>query len=304
MSKTLVPGQSTLKVFRSLSTALTSGTHPLNWWGMEISSLPAEIQRPLLHELATILAQYMSGISRFAESLVIEKSKHRKEFDSVLFDFLLPLHAALVQREAWNEALELEAVVYALFIKQDEDHGFYERAFFSLYDPYRPILDSEADSGAALANSTPAEIGSAENDTLFWFQNYSVLAHTQLVLDLTSHVPGRTKFYASALNNSNLDSSRPTFSKANIDILVLDDRQSVTARCDALIQICRSRGITNIVFVSLPLQSGYLKRISEGIALTWWSMKYPLGCTQWVLHGPPGQGNPLANALEIARLQW
>ncbi len=245
---------------------------------MEISSLPAEIRRSLLHELATILAQDMSGISRFAQSLVIEKYKHSEEFNNILFDFLLPLHAALIQRAAWNEALELEGVVYGSFIKQDEDHGFYQRAFSNLYAPYQTLLNNVVDVGVALATSTPDEIDSEEVSTLFWFQNYSVLAHTQLVLDFATHLPVRTKFYASALSNVNLDSSRSIFSKAGIEILTIDDRQSVAARCDALIQICHSLGIANIVFVSLPLQSGYLKRISDGIALTWWSMKYPLGC--------------------------
>lgn len=274
----LTPSRSALKALRSLSTALTSGTHPLQWWGMEISTLPAEIRRPLLRELALILAHDMSDVSRFAQSLNIDKSKHSEEFDSVLFDFLLPLHAALVQREAWNKALELESVVYLAFIKQDEDLGFYERAFSGLYAPYQLNLNIEADSGAALANFTPAEIDPAEGDTLFWFQNYVVLAHTQLVFDLTTHLPVRTKFYATALHNLNLDSSQSTFSKAGIEILAMDDRQSIADRCNALIRICRSRGISTIVFVSIPLQSGYLKRISDGIALTWWSMKYPLGC--------------------------
>jgi hypothetical protein len=105
-----------------------------------------------------------------------------------------------------------------------------------------------------------------------------VLAHTQLVLDLATHLPIPAKLYASALSNTHLNSSIATFEKAGIEILEIDDRQNVANRCDALIQLCKSYGVSNIVFVSLPLQSGYLKRVCGDIALTWWSMKYPLGC--------------------------
>jgi hypothetical protein len=269
---------SALKALRSLSAALTRGIHPLQWWGMEISPLPSESRRPLLHELAVILAREMSGISRFAQTLNIDKSKHRKEFESILFDFLFPLHQALIQLRVWDEALELENVVYSAFIKQEENHDFYESAFSGLYAPYRPILRAAAESNAVLTNSESSAQDSIEGNMLFWFQNYSVFAHTQLVLDLATHLPVSTKFYASALNNIDLNSSRSTFARAGIEILEIDDRQSVTNRCDALIQLCRNYGVSNIIFVSLPLQSGYLKSICGGISLTWWSMKYPLGC--------------------------
>ena len=278
MSKTLTPGFSALTILRNLSTALKGGMHPLQWWDAELASLPSEARRPLLEDLANLLARDISGISRFAQHFVIDKSKSSEDFESVLFDFLLPLHAALIQRGAWNEALELEIVVYVQFIKQVEDHDFYERVFSVLYAPYQTILDCTGDPCSEVATPTPVNNESSEGDTLFWFQNYSILAHTQLVLDLSTHLPVRTKFYASALRNLNLDSSRSIFSKAGIEILLIDDQQDVAASCDNLVQICRDRGIINIVFVSLPLQSGYLKRISNGISLTWWSMKYPLGC--------------------------
>lgn len=278
MNTPLAPSPPALKALRSLSSALAGGVHPLQWWGMEVSTLPSKVRQPLLQELATILARDMKGISRFAQSLDVDKSQHGEEFDSVLFDFLLPLHEALILREDWDQALELEAVVYTAFIKQDEDHGFYERAFAGLYAPYVPVLKRSFDEVNARIKSSSEASGPVEGDTLFWFQNYSVLAHTQLVLDLTTHLPMRARFYASALSNVNLESSRPIFTQAGIEILEVDDRQHVSARCDALIRLCKERRISNIVAISLPLQSGYLKRICDGIALTWWSMKYPLGC--------------------------
>jgi len=276
---------------------------------MEISLLPSDARVSFLLELAVILAQKMNGISRFAQNLVIDKSKHREEFDSILFDFLLPLHDALIHRGAWDEALELEVVVYAAFIKQDENHDFYERAFSKLYYPYQSIFNATVAAPRIPSDSTDTSRGGKEGAMLFWFQSYSVFAHTQLVLDLATHMPVRTKLYASALNNIDLNSSRPTFAQAGIELLPIDDRQSVTARCNELIQLCKSRKISNVVLVSVPLQSGYLKRICEGIALTWWSMKYPLGCmphfdrlvcnrtlypTQKVFHGALWQCAPFA----------
>jgi hypothetical protein len=272
------PSSLALKALRALSSSLASRVHPLQWWAKEVSSLPSKVRQPLLHEMATILARNMKGISTFAQSLNVNKFQHGEEFDSVLFDFLLPLHEALILREDWNQALELEVEIYLAFIKQDEHHGFYERAFAELYAPYVPLLNTTVDGVKAPIKLSPDASGPIEGDTLFWFQNYTVLAHTQLVLDLTTHLPMRAKFFASALNNFDLESSHPIFSQAGIEILEVDDSQSYATRCDALIQLCKNRGISNIVAVSLPLQFGYLKRICDGITLTWWSMKYPLGC--------------------------
>jgi hypothetical protein len=266
------------KALQTLSTALSASLHPLQWWEIEFSGSPPENRRPLLNELAVILAQDMHGVSNFAKGLDINKAKHPAEFESILFDFLLPLHEALTQRSSWDEALNLELIIYSAFIKQDEDHDFYERAFAKLYSPYATALKETADP-ANLAHSTKtASIASSDNATLFWFQNYSILAHTQLVLDLTEFLPIEAKFYASALSNIDLQKSQSKFTQAGIEILEINDRQSLASRCNELITLCKRHGIRNIVMVSLPLQSGYLKSICDGIALTWWSMKYPLGC--------------------------
>lgn len=278
MSALHAPSLPALKVLQSLSNALSVGELPLKWWDAEISALPAEIRRPLLSELAVILAHDMKGINHFAQGLIVEKSDRPAEYDSILCDFLLPLHEAVVQAGVWEEALNLEIVIYSLFIKQDENHDIYERAFAGLYAPYSGVLAQSVDKSDAYPIAASDQIAPPEGACLFWFQNYSVLAHTELVLDLARHLPGDTKLYASALTNINLERSQATFTHAGIDILRIDDRQSLTARCQELIRLCKSHGITNIVMVSLPLQSGYLKRICKGVSLTWWSMKFPLGC--------------------------
>lgn len=269
---------STQRLLQTLSAVISGGIRPLHWWSSEIAIFPYEIRRTLLSELACILALNMQGASHLARSLVVEKAKHPFEFDSVLFDFLLPLHSALVHQGAWDEALNLEIIVYSFFIKQDEDHDFYQKAFASLYAPYSDALgevSNSADSSYILATGA---INSNLDSTLFWFQNYSILAHTQLVLDLASHLPISAKFYASAMSNSRYEQSQAIFTKAGIEILKIDEHLSISAKCSMLIKLCKKLGISNIVLVSLPLQSGYFKKVSEGISLTWWSMKYPLGC--------------------------
>jgi hypothetical protein len=309
MKSKQAPSPPAVRALLSLSAAISGGIQPLQWWHMEIAVLPSEVRRTLLSELASLLAHHMRGTSDFAQSLNVDKTKNPYVFDSVLFDFLLPLHSALVQQGAWDEALNLEINVYMFFIKQDEDSDFYQRAFAGLYAPYSDSLGLVSNSTDSSRISATDSINPPVDATLFWFQNYSILAHTQVVLDLASHLPIPAKLYASALTNSSLEQSQSIFSQAGIEILKLDDRLSISAKCSTLIKLCKNLGISNIVLVSLPLQSGYFKQLSNAFPLTWWSMKYPLGCmphfdrlvcnrtiypTQKIFHGAIWQCAPFA----------
>jgi len=266
-------------VLKTLYPVISFGRQPLQkWWEIEIALLPSEIRRTLLSELACVLASNVRGLSHIAQSLNFDKGKHSIEFDSVLFDFLLPLHSSLVLQGTWDEALSLEICIYQYFIKQEEENDFYQKAFASLYAPYSKALGIVGNSADASCISEAGDINPSVGTTLFWFQNYSIFAHTQLVLDLASYLTTPAKFYASALSNTGFEQSQAIFSQANIEILIIDDRLNISEKCSALIKLCKSQGISNIVLVSLPLQSGYLKKISNGISLTWWSMKFPLGC--------------------------
>jgi hypothetical protein len=83
---------SALKALQTLSTALSAGLHPLKWWEIEFSGSPPENRRPLLNEMAVILAQDMHGVSNFAKGLDVNKAKHPAEFESILFPLTLRLH--------------------------------------------------------------------------------------------------------------------------------------------------------------------------------------------------------------------
>lgn len=262
-----------------LKTLITKGLHPLQWWEEEISSLFPENRHQLLNELAIILSQdKYAGVSGFAKSLNIDKTRYSIDFESVLFDLLMPLHRALIQRGKWDEALNLENIIYQNFIKQDESHDFYERAFSELYSPYTSILKKEKSTSDTTCLLKESSNISSNNAILFWFQNYYIFAHTELVLELAKSLPIKAQLYASALKNDGFENSQKIFTQAGIEILKIDDQQSYSMRCHELIMLCKSRGVKNIALVSLPLQSGYLKKICEGITLAWWCMKFPLGC--------------------------
>lgn len=271
---------SVLRAFQTLCKVVSGGEHPLRWWESYITPIPPESRSQLLNALALTLAHQMRGAARFAQTLNFSKAKQPSDFHSVLFDLLLPLHRALIQRGAYSEALNLEVVIYTVFIKQDENHEFYEKAFAELYAPYKQIVKPVAESPQLFLNMGNAHAKGEEGATLFWFQNYSVLAHTQLVLDLAAHLSGKGRLYASAVSNVQLETSEKIFESAGIKILKIDDSQNLSARCDELIQRCKKFGVSNIVWVSVPLQSGYLRCICEDILLTWWSMKFNLGCVR------------------------
>lgn len=278
MTESIVHIPSAVGALRTLSTMISAGKLPMHWWETQITPLPPESRKQLLNAVAVTLAHQIRGAGRFAQMLNISKAKQPSDFESVLFHLLLPLHRALIQRGVFSEALDLEVVIYVNFIKQDEDHEFYENSFSELYAPYKPVVKTGFETSQPLLNRhNPHEKGE-EGATLFWFQNYNLLAHTQLVLDLASHLPGRARLYASAVSNIQLETSKKIFENAGIEVLKVDDSQSLSARCDELIRLCKDFKISNIVCVSLPLQSGYLRYICEEISLTWWSMKFNLGC--------------------------
>lgn len=273
-------------VLRNLSYSLANGVQPLQWWGWQISPLKPEVRRNVLNYLASVLARDMRGVSNFAQCFVVSKKKQPIEFECMLFDFLMPLHHALVDKKAWDDALSIETIIYSNFIKQEEDHDFYEKSFASLYSPYYKIFKSpQTRSGEELLQLQVeasyriySDNPKPDSPILFWFQNFSMLAHTQLVLDLATYLPSKSSLYASALSNVNLAQSSALFAEAGIDILPIDETRGLVDRCNELVNLCRQKEIRNIIFVSIPLQSGYLKTLANGISLTWWSMKYPLGC--------------------------
>lgn len=276
----------TLACIHSLTHAIQNRIHLMQWWLSSVASLQVTARQTVLTELSGVVAAQLAGIHQFASDLAIDKSQHPDLFRSILFDFLMPIHKHLVSLQKWEEALQLESAIYSYYIKQDEDWDFYELAFSHLYTPYQQLGECRQ-----IAPLPPGSITHVDKDldhlpldkqpeerTLFWFQNYSILAHSTVCLEFVESLKKSEGFYASALNNVNLEKSRGIFSALGIEILALDNQLDYSGRCRQLVELCRHHRIQNIVFVSLPLQSGYLNTIAGEIRLTWWSMKYPLGC--------------------------
>lgn len=279
MSSSHIPSQLTLKALQALTSINNHNAHNLmEWWGNVIFKLPQEVRPIVLSELVIILAKNIFDIFAFAKCFKVNKFKQLDEFKSILFEFLLPLHKAFIQDSSWDNALGLELIIYEDFIKQDENYSFYEQVFTELYSPYTATQNNINNFLNLAVPEKTSSRAPSEGATLFWFQNYSILAHTQLALDLAHNLPIQAKLYASALSNAGLEMSLPIFTEANIEIFSINNHQSIQDRCKSLIKFCKSRQISTIVMVSLPLQSGYIKSICDGISLVWWSMKYPLGC--------------------------
>jgi hypothetical protein len=286
MKEKFKPSRLTLNTLKSLSDSISRSRPTLEWWIEQIIPMNQQERKPVLRELGLILAHNMSNISSLATSLKVSKQQSPTAFNCILFEFLLPIHHELVLTNNWDEALKLEISIYSEYIKQDENHFFYENAFSDLYKPYDklfsglhkhekrayPLIDK---TYATNSNST---LNTAPEKTLFWLQNYNVLAHTQLLLDLARNLGFADLLYVSALTNSSLSNSREIFEQAGICIVPLNDALDVRSRCTALVELCDQLDIRNLVFVSLPLQSGFLRTLSTNLNLTWWSMKYPLGC--------------------------
>lgn len=258
------------ELLQSLASAIQQRIHPLQWWQAYVLQIPAPSRANALSELAASLATHMSGTHQFAQDLAIDKSLHSDHFEEILFKLLLPIHDHHVVSGNWAAALQMEMTLYAAYIKQDEDWDFYETVFGRLYAPYRSL-----NTAPQLLTAPSVQ---TEEKTLFWFQNYSILAHSTVCLEFVESLPMPGRFYVSAVSNVGLDQSRSAYTSRGITPLPVNDQLDVAARCRQLVDLCRQHQIGNIVFVSVPLQSGYLRVIAGEIKLTWWSMKYPLGC--------------------------
>jgi len=102
MSQAKTLGLLSQSVLRSLAVAVASGMQPIQWWGTHISPLERKVRHTVLHELAGVLAKDMQGVSPFAQNLHIDKNNYPDEFESVLFDFLMPMHQALIESKSWD----------------------------------------------------------------------------------------------------------------------------------------------------------------------------------------------------------
>lgn len=265
-----------------LKHAIQSGLSPLQWWKSSIAPMLEPDRIIALSEISKFLSSEIREISNVATALVVDKFQFPELFTSILFEFLFPLHARLVMQKNWGEALALESVLYGLYIKQDENSDFYELTFENLYAPYNQTFLNSSEINTSSINSSGEDLifdmQMPEEKTLFWFQTYSLLAHSSVVLEFAESINRPGVFYASALENIGLNEVSNKFLMAGIKILPINDQLDITKRCEQLVELCRHYDIKNIVFVSLPLQSGFLKTIAKDISLTWWSMKYPLGC--------------------------
>lgn len=266
----LSPSSTTLELLQSLALAIRQKVPPVQWWQATVLRLPISSRVQALPELAAVLAAQMNGTHLLARDLAIDKSLHPDHFEELLYKLLFPMHDQYVASGNWSRALQLESVLYSSYIKQDEDWDFYEAMFARLYAPYRSL--------APATPQTASPSGQAGEKTLFWFQNYSILAHSTVCLEFVESLPTPEHFYVSAVSNAGLEQSRDAYTSRGITPLPINDQLDMASRCQQLIELCQQHQIDNIVFVSIPLQSGYLRTIAGGIRLTWWSMKYPLGC--------------------------
>lgn len=271
--------QSLDELFRHLINGFIPG------WDQVLSRLSLEQQSEILGRLARMTCLKIKDVGALASHLKIDKVSHRVLFDQMFFGFLCPVHDILVKSRRWDEALFLEHGLYNHFIKQDESIEFYERAFARIYEPY---LKGEGRKENALAtgkegegNSPSPLTGSADcasrGKVLFWFLNYARLAHMDLCLEFIEASSVKDVFCVAGLTEIDIEKTAPEFEKLGVKILKVGESPSLAERYRRLLELCRENQVTEIVFVSLPLHSAYLRKISTNINLVWWTMKFPLG---------------------------
>lgn len=261
---------------KSLIAVIQERGNLVDWWRLTFDSLGQAARTIAIGEILSFLVKNVRGSQSLAHALTVVVDEDRKLFEDILFSFLMPLHEAFVQAKKWDEALQLEIAIYTGFIKQNEDWEFFERAFKRIAHPYNLLARTRV-SPKSIVDDSACSQQAAGAKTLFWFQNFNILAHTQLVFEIaeTNNVAG--SLYASALFDNGMATAAPSFQDRGITLLPPLDSPSYQNRCDHLVESCRQLGITTIVFVSQPLQSGYFREIAPDLRLVWWSMKFPLG---------------------------
>ena len=223
-------------------------------------------------ECLSIFAVYCSNIlsncAILPRHFKANATTDRNFFELYLFQFLIKVYHQLVLDKKWDDALDLETSIYSEYIKQDETDVFYQRAFDALYSVYSHNNTQRVDTNI---------IDSIGSPTLYLLMNFNRLAHVEVLLEYFANLEDTSNIYLSALSNIGLDSLEITLNSYSIKYFTLSQGEKISRRYLELIELCKKLNIKNIVFVSLPLHSNYIKTIAPNdLRLTWWSMKFPL----------------------------
>lgn len=194
----------------------------------------------------------------------------RKALAEFLASFMFPLHFALVRSGQQELALRFELFIYASFIKQCEEEKFYRWAFEGLYRPYVKI--------SSRANKSEFEdIGRVHSATIFFFQNFSSLAHVRLFLEQLESVRGllAANIYVFALFPCSDRASVNRLAELGVPFYECSDG-ALTEKFSKLVGLATDWNVSDIVFVSTPLHAPFCSKILPDCRFTWWSHKFAL----------------------------
>lgn len=257
-----------------LFTGISQSRDLSGWWRSKISPLPPEEKKNFIDEfLPTLAGQGQSWflINRTAPRF----SDDPDAFQEIFSELVLPLHHRLVMSGGIDAALEVENMIYKSYIKQIEDWDFYETAFSQVYAPYRELCGP----GNRLSGNSGSENRGPGDRMVFWIQTFNPLAHTTVLKTMLANLKFRPgSIFVSSVFGHGYDEEKSTYERLGVRIIKVHSYGSIAERCRRLMRACEEHRIRNIVFVSVPLQSGYFRSLSADITLTWWSMKFPLGC--------------------------
>jgi hypothetical protein len=222
-----------------------------------------------LSKFALFCVNNLNSCAGLAQHFIIYAKLDRQFFEFYLFQFLTEVYRFLVLTKKWDDALELETSIYNVYIKQDETDSFYQRAFDALYSVYDPANLKHTENNTTDIKGSP---------TLYFLMNFNKLAHVEVLLEYFSNLEDTSNVFLSALSSQGLESLKDDLDNLSINYFTLSNDKKISIRYQELIKYCIDLGINNIVFISLPLHSNYVKQIvPDKIKLTWWSMKFPLG---------------------------
>lgn len=195
----------------------------------------------------------------------------RKALSEFLASFIFPLHFALVRSGQQELSLRLELFIYASFIKQCEEEKFYRWAFEGLYRPYVKISSRSNKSGFE-------DIGRVHSATIFFFQNFSPLAHVRLFLEQLESVRGllAANIYVFALFPCSDRASVNRLAELGVPFYECSDRGALTKKFSKLVNLATDWNVSDVVFVSTPLHAPFCSKILPDCRFTWWSHKFAL----------------------------
>ncbi len=218
------------------------------------------------------------------------KKNNFEDNERTFHEIALPVFKALLKKEDYAHALELEALIYESFIKQKECEEHYEKTFSALLSEYQAVRPKIARDISHTSVPTQPKIG-------FIIQSTSWLAHIEVMYGVLESIqkisPEKRPFIPIiyVLAADPLESFQQIFNKIGIEVrfikpqLAQHEQNSPLQHLKQLRKDILKNNVTACAWVSTLTMMTYAFMMRVAPVQIYWSMKFKPKCFQSLWDG-------------------